>query len=53
MTETHTVDAVIDQNPRVEAREVISVLANAVRGRPNLAHPPRLQVIFRENLPDF
>lgn len=47
-----TLDAVIDQNPRVEAREAINILANAVLSRPNIQHLPRLQVIFKENLPD-
>jgi LacI family transcriptional regulator len=48
-----TMDAVIDQNPRVEAREAIGLLASAVRGRPFEVHPPRLQVIFRENIPEY
>ncbi len=48
----NTIDAVIDQNPRVEAREAVSTLTNAVRGYPNVQHLPRLQVIFRENIPD-
>ncbi|MDE1994011.1 MAG: LacI family DNA-binding transcriptional regulator [Rhizobiaceae bacterium] len=47
-----TVDAVIDQNPRVEAREAISMLSRAVRGLPIDYHGPRLQVIFRENIPE-
>lgn len=47
-----TLDAVIDQNPRVEAREALSVLSQAVRGQALDFHPPRLQVIFRENLPE-
>ncbi|QDL93676.1 LacI family transcriptional regulator [Paroceanicella profunda] len=46
-----TIDALIDQNPRVEAREVLSLLECAVRGLPHDAHPPRVQVIFRENIP--
>ncbi|WP_232830550.1 LacI family DNA-binding transcriptional regulator [Oceanicella sp. SM1341] len=46
-----TIDALIDQNPRVEAREALSLLECAVRGLPHDAHPPRLQVIFRENIP--
>jgi len=45
-------DAVIDQNPRVEAREALSMLDCAVRGKPIDYHPPRLQVIFRENIPE-
>ncbi len=47
-----TIDAVIDQNPRVEAREAISVLKNTILGRKLEHHPPRLQVIFRENIPE-
>ena len=47
-----TIDAVIDQNPRVEAREAISVLKNTILGRKFEHHPPRLQVIFRENIPE-
>lgn len=46
-----TMDAVIDQNPRVEAREAISMLAAAVRGLSEPTYMPRLQVIFRENIP--
>lgn len=48
-----TLDAVIDQNPRVEAREALNILTQAVRGLPFEFHPPRLQVIFRENIPEF
>jgi LacI family transcriptional regulator len=48
-----TMDAVIDQNPRVEAREAIGLLASAIRGKPFEEHPPRLQVIFRENIPEY
>ncbi|WP_309085509.1 LacI family DNA-binding transcriptional regulator [Chelativorans sp.] len=47
-----TLDAVIDQNPRVEAREALNILTNAVRGLPCEQHLPRLQVIFRENIPE-
>ena len=47
-----TMDAVIDQNPRVEAREAISMLKNTILDRRNDYHPPRLQVIFRENIPE-
>jgi LacI family transcriptional regulator len=47
-----TMDAVIDQNPRVEAREAISLLINSIRGKTFEYHPPRLQVIFRENIPE-
>lgn len=46
-----TMDAVIDQNPRVEAREVVRMLAAAVRGESEQSYLPRLQVIFRENIP--
>ncbi|MBP1884136.1 LacI family DNA-binding transcriptional regulator [Sinorhizobium mexicanum] len=48
-----TMDAVIDQNPRVEAREALAMLKNTVLGRRFDYHPPRLQVIFRENIPEF
>ena len=47
-----TLDAVIDQNPRVEAREAFNILSHAVRGTDYDPHPPRLQVIFRENIPE-
>lgn len=47
-----TIDAVIDQNPRVEAREAISMLKNTILGGKFDRHPPRLQVIFRENIPE-
>lgn len=47
-----TLDAVIDQNPRVEAREALAMLMRTVRGEPVDYHPPRLQVIFRENIPE-
>lgn len=46
-----TLDALIDQNPRVEAREALALLSSGVKNRPFVAHPPRLQVIFRENIP--
>lgn len=46
-----TLDAVIDQNPRVEVREAISTLVSAVRGAVYLPSPPRIQMVFRENLP--
>ena len=48
-----TMDAVIDQNPRVEAREALDVLSNAVRGQAGDYHPPRLQVVFKENIPEI
>ncbi|WP_159588167.1 LacI family DNA-binding transcriptional regulator [Chelativorans xinjiangense] len=47
-----TLDAVIDQNPRVEAREALNILSNSIRGLPGEQHLPRLQVIFRENIPE-
>lgn len=47
-----TMDAVIDQNPRVEAREALSMLKNIILDRRIDYHPPRLQVIFRENIPE-
>ncbi len=47
-----TMDAVIDQNPRVEAREALNLLTHAIRGMPYEGHPPRLQIIFRENIPE-
>jgi LacI family transcriptional regulator len=46
-----TMDAVIEQNPRVQAREAVRLLASAVRGQAEPAYMPRLQVIFRENIP--
>jgi LacI family transcriptional regulator len=47
-----TVDAVIDQNPRVEAREALNILTAAARGQPYTYFPMRLQLIWRESLPD-
>ena len=47
-----TIDAVIDQNPRVEAREAINILTHSIKNLPYDYHPPRLQVIFRENIPE-
>lgn len=47
-----TLDAVIDQNPRVEAREALNILAAAIRGESIEMHPPRLQIIFKENIPE-
>lgn len=46
-------DAVIDQSPRVEAREAISMLVRAIQGDAGDYHPPRLQVVFRENIPEI
>lgn len=48
-----TLDAIIDQNARVEAREAIKLLASAVRGSPEPQYPPRLQVVFAENIPSL
>jgi len=48
-----TMDAVIDQNPRVEAREALNVLSRAVRGQAGDYHPPRLQIVFKENIPEI
>jgi LacI family transcriptional regulator len=48
-----TMDAIIDQNPRVEAREAISMLTHAILVKPFEYHAPRLQVVFRENIPEF
>ncbi|WP_121066012.1 LacI family DNA-binding transcriptional regulator [Chachezhania antarctica] len=46
-----TMDAVIDQNPRVQAREIVKLLVSAVKGSSEPDYPPRLQVVFRENIP--
>ncbi|MFH5775589.1 LacI family DNA-binding transcriptional regulator [Paracoccus sp. NGMCC 1.201697] len=46
-----TMDAVIDQNHRVQAREAVRLLTAAVRGTIEREYPPRLQVVFRENIP--
>lgn len=45
-------DAVIDQNPRVEARDALEQLSRVARGLPFNVHPLRTQIIFRENLPE-
>jgi LacI family transcriptional regulator len=48
-----TMDAAIDQNPRVEAREAVDRLARAARGEENPTGPAtRLQAIFKENIPE-
>lgn len=47
-----TMDAVIDQNARVEAREALATLTACVRGQTYAPIQPRQHVIFRENLPD-
>jgi LacI family transcriptional regulator len=46
-----TMDAVIDQNPRVEAREIVRLLASSVKGSMEPEYLPRLQVVFKENIP--
>lgn len=47
-----TVDAVIDQNPRVEARDAIEWLIHAAQGQADPALPPiRIQAVFKENIP--
>jgi len=49
---TGTVDAVIDQNPRVEARDAVDRLVAAARGTSPPSLPPiRIQAIFKENIP--
>jgi LacI family transcriptional regulator len=48
-----TMDALIDQNPRVEAREALNILTAAVRSATYEPHQPRLQIIFKENIPDY
>lgn len=40
------------QNPRVEAREALNILSQSVRGLDYEAHPPRLQIVFKENIPE-
>lgn len=47
-----TLDAVIDQNPRVEAREALNLLTASATSQKYSYIAPRLQVIFRENIPD-
>lgn len=46
-----SLDAAIDQNPRVEIRETLQTLVHAARGTEHKMVPPRLHIIFRENLP--
>ena len=46
-----TLDAVIDQDARGEAREALSTLIAAIRGHPHTSVSPRLQLILKENLP--
>ena len=47
-----TMDVLIDQNPRVEAREAIAMLKAAIRNEPFTYHGPRIQVVLKENIPD-
>ena len=47
-----TMDALIDQNPRVEAREAIAMLKASIRGEPITYNGPRTQVVLKENIPD-
>jgi LacI family transcriptional regulator len=47
-----TLDAVIDQNPRVAVRETLDALTAAARGLQPRPVAPRVQIIFRENLPN-
>lgn len=47
-----TIDAVIDQNPRVEAREALNILDRSIQGLPFEIHSPRIQAVFKENIPD-
>lgn len=47
-----TMDVVIDQSPRVQAREVLAQLARTIKGEPWTAIAPRVQAIFRENIPE-
>lgn len=47
-----TIDALIDQNPRVEAREALNILTAAARGQPYAFIPLRLQLVLRENMPE-
>ena len=47
-------DAVIDQNPRVEAREAVDRLLHAARNETTFRGPTvRIQAIFRENIPEL
>ena len=46
-----TLDAVIDQNARLAVRETLSTLVHKVLGIQYRMVPPRVQVVFRENLP--
>lgn len=46
-----TMDAVIDQNAKVQAREILKLLVSEVKGTAEPQFMPRLQVVFRENIP--
>ena len=45
-------DAAIDQNAPAEARAALDALESAARGAPVVAPPVRLNVVFKENIPD-
>ncbi len=46
-------DAAIDQNPRVEAREAVDRLLQAIKGNePVSSWTVRIQAVFRENIPN-
>lgn len=46
-----TLDAIIDQDARIEAREALATLLAAARDEDHTVIPPRLQLILKENLP--
>ena len=47
-----TMDAVIDQNPRLAAREAVQQMVRLVRGESWNMHPIRIGVVFKENIPE-
>lgn len=47
-----TMDAAIDQNARVEAREALAQLVRIARGESWNMHPLRIAVLFKENIPE-
>jgi LacI family transcriptional regulator len=47
-----TIDIIIDQNPRVQVREAYQQLFRGARGQSWNAHPLRIQIISRENIPE-
>jgi LacI family transcriptional regulator len=47
-----TIDIIIDQNPRVQVREAYQQLFRAAHGQSWNAHPLRIQIISRENIPE-